>query len=141
MYSDNGTNLRGASAELKEFWINLDKAAVQDFASGLHIQWIFNPPKAPHMGGAWERLIRSVKTILHAIVKDQILTDPQLYTLLTEVESIINCRPLTKVSDDVNDYDALTPNHLLLGMHRNWASVAGVDESQCVSRKKYRHWE
>ena len=33
---------------------------------------------------------------------------------VAEVESIINGRPITKVSDDPKDCEALTPNHLLL---------------------------
>ena len=51
MYSDNGSNFRGATNELKEFINNLDQAAITNFATGLHIKWTFNPPKAPHMGG------------------------------------------------------------------------------------------
>ena len=31
------------------------------------------------------------------------------------VESFLNCRPLTSVSTDVRDIEALTPNHFLLG--------------------------
>ena len=38
-----------------------------------------------------------------------------LATYLTEIESLINGRPLIPISDDVNDMDALTPNHSLLG--------------------------
>ena len=35
-------------------------------------------------------------------------------TLFCEVECIINGRPITKVSDDVNDDVPLTPNYLLM---------------------------
>ena len=138
MYSDNGTNFRGATSELKEFVLSLDKEAISDFATTSRIQWSFNPPKAPHMGGAWERLVRSVKEVMYGLVKDHILTDPQLYTLATEAESIVNGRPLTYISEDPTDLQALTPNHILLGRHRNWASIKDVSELDLFSRKKYK---
>ena len=78
VFSDNGTNFRGASTELKEFLRQLDRSAIADFATTKNIEWNFNPPKAPHMGGAWERLVRSVKQVMTGLVKDQVLTDPQL---------------------------------------------------------------
>ena len=80
------------------------------------------------MGGAWERLVRSVKEVMHGLVKNHTLTDPQLLTLLTEAESIINSRPLTHLSEDANDLGALTPNHILLGRHRNWASITKIKD-------------
>ena len=138
MYSDNGSNFRGASNELKEFLNNLDQAAITNFASGLHINWTFNPPKAPHMGGIWERMVRSVKEVMSGLLKEHILTDPQLHTVLTEVESIVNSRPLTHVSDDINDLEALTPNHLLLGKHRNWGAIIDTNSKDVFSRKKWR---
>ena len=138
VFSDNGTNFRGASTELKEFLRQLDRSAITDFATTKNIEWNFNPPKAPHMGGAWERLVRSVKQVMTGLVKDQVLTDPQLYTLLTEAENILNSRPLTHISDDCNDMEALTPNHILLGLHRNWTSFAGTDDRDITSRKNWR---
>ena len=51
---------------------------------------------------------------MKALLKEQPLNDEGLLTLLAEVESIINGRQITKVSDDPKDSDALTPNHLLL---------------------------
>ena len=90
------------------------------------------------MGGAWERLVRSVKEVMTGLMKDRVLTDPQLHTFLTEAENIVNSRPLTHLSDDINDMEALTPNHILLGMHRNWSSIAGTDESDITSRKHWR---
>ena len=38
-----------------------------------------------------------------------------LYAFLFEVESILNNPPITPASDDVNDYEALTLNHILFG--------------------------
>ena len=61
MYSDNGTNFRGAYNELKKAIIEMDNDRITDFAVREQIEWDFNPPDAPHMGGAWERLVRSIK--------------------------------------------------------------------------------
>ncbi|XP_047736055.1 uncharacterized protein LOC125177755, partial [Hyalella azteca] len=40
--------------------------------------------------------------------------DEEFGTLMCEVEAILNNRPLTPVSDNPDDLEALTPNHLLL---------------------------
>ena len=90
------------------------------------------------MGGAWERLVRSTKQVMYGLVKDHVLTDPQLITWLTEVEHILNSRPLTHLSEDINDLEPLTPNHILLGRHRNWTSIADISETDVTSRKKWR---
>jgi len=47
-------------------------------------------------------------------MKEQVLDDEGLDTLMCEVEAIINGRPITKLSDDPRDAEPLTPNHLLL---------------------------
>ena len=138
IYSDNGTNFRGATNELKEFINKLDKTAIKNFATSLRIQWHFNPPSAPHMGGAWERLVRSSKEVMYGLVKDHVLTDPQLITLLTEVEHILNSRPLTHLSENADDSVALTPNHILLGRHQNWDSISDISEADITSRKKWK---
>ena len=80
----------------------------------------------------------SDQEILSGITGDRLLTEEQLYTFLTEVESILNNRPLTHVADNPSDLEALTPNHILLGMHKNQAFVTGVDEKEVTSRRKWR---
>ncbi|XP_070854994.1 uncharacterized protein [Drosophila suzukii] len=67
------------------------------------------------MRGAWERLIGSIKRFLSAICSAMKFTSESLQSALWEIELIINSRPLTFVSLDTNDDEAITPNHLLLG--------------------------
>ena len=61
------------------------------------IQWYFNPPAASHQGGVWERLIRSVRKILHAMIGEHLVNEETLVTFLVEVEKILNSRPITRV--------------------------------------------
>ncbi|XP_068234252.1 uncharacterized protein [Palaemon carinicauda] len=77
---------------------------------------IFTCLVTSHMGGCWERQIGTVRKVLSALVKEfgERLNDESLRTLLCEVESIVNSRPLTTVSDSVDDLEPLTPNHLLI---------------------------
>jgi transposase InsO family protein len=114
--SDNGTNLVGAEKELREAIKTWNVNQIHSHLSQSGIEWTFNPPSASHFGGVWERLIRSVRKVLYSVLHEQTihLNDEGLATLLCEVESILNGRPLTPTSDDPNDLSALTPNHLLL---------------------------
>ena len=77
----------------------------------INIDWHFNPPLGSHMGGAWEKIIRSTRTILRALIKEQLLNDEQLLTFMAEVEKILNDRPLTPVSHDPIDLRALSAKY------------------------------
>lgn len=114
IYSDNGTNFRGADAELRAATLEW-AGALKSFCLSRQVEWRFIPPGAPNQGGAWERLVRSVKTALGAVLHEKYPRDEVLHTLLTEAEHTINARPLTHVSVDISDPEALTPNHFLLG--------------------------
>ncbi|XP_046558819.1 uncharacterized protein LOC124267876 [Haliotis rubra] len=113
--TDNGSNFKGACRELKEAIQAWNLKQIDDFLTRKDIQWEFNPPTASHMGGVWERQIRTVRKVLNGLLcREKGLSDECLHTLFCEVEAIINSRPLTDVSDNVRDAEALTPNHLLL---------------------------
>ena len=114
IYSDNGTNFTGAKRELREAFERLDQQYVCNRLRKDDVQWFFNPPEASHQGGIWERMIRSVRKILTALLKEQRINDETLSTLLCEVEKILNDRPLTLLSDHPDDPEPLTPNKLLL---------------------------
>ena len=114
MRSDNGTNFIGAKRELQRAVNDWNQQRIADHLLQQDTQWIFNPPAASHMGGIWERQIRTVRSILVSLAGQQLLDDEGLSTLLCIVEGIINGRPLTKLSDDPRDLLPLTPNDLLL---------------------------
>ena len=67
------------------------------------------------MGGAIESIVKLTKRAIKVTINDHVLTEETLVNLLAEIESIINSRPLTPLSNDPNDLEALTPNHILLG--------------------------
>jgi len=87
------------------------------------------------MGGVWERMIRSVRKILAVVMKQQTLTDKSLLTLMCEAESTINSRPITVVSQDPNDLEPLTPNHLLLLRGPPAPIVNDVDKRDTYRRR------
>ena len=109
----NGTNFTGAEQELREALERLDQSKVYSRLRTDDVQWSFNPPEASHQGGVWEPIIRSVRKILGALLKEQLVNDETLSTLLCEVEKILNDRPLTPVSDHPDDPETLTPSKLL----------------------------
>ena len=114
MRSDNGRNFIGAERELRAAQRAWDQEKLQGKMSSRGIKWMFNPPAASHMGGVWERQIRTVKRILAALVKEQVMSHDALETLLVTVEGIVNNRPITAVSSDPRDLEALTPTTLAL---------------------------
>ena len=137
--SDQGTNFTGASSELAKALRQMDQDRIARYSVKMDVTWKFNPPGASHMGGAWERLIRSVRKVMTGLLGSSAsrLNDESLETLFCEVEMILNSRPLTKVSDDVNDASPLTPNHLLL--LRECPSVApGKFDQADVYRRRWR---
>ena len=138
MYSDNGTNFVGAYHELKQCLAELNQDAVQRYLAPQGIKWNFNPPSAPHFGGAWERLVRSVKLALKTIIKGVSVKESVLRTALIEVEAMLNSRPLTHNSADVTDFDALTPNHFLLGRANAAFSPVKVEDREINSRKRWK---
>ncbi|GFU47968.1 integrase catalytic domain-containing protein [Trichonephila clavipes] len=91
IYSDNGTNFVGAHRH-------------------------FIPPSSPHFGGIWESGIRSVKFHLKRVLGETILTFEELTTLLTQIEGLLNSRPLSYVNDsDIECISTFTPSHFLTG--------------------------
>ena len=87
-------------------------------------------------GSLWSRLW---KDHLKAITLDRIFTEEDLYTFLCEIEFIANQRPLTATSDDIKNYDVLTPNHFIIGETNANIRTSQFDNSQIDHRKKWKN--
>ena len=90
------------------------------------------------MGGVWERMVKSVKQILVALVKQQLLNDESLVTFMAEVERILNSRPICPVSDDPKDLEALSPSQLLLLKDNGCEPMCVTVKEDCYSRRRWR---
>jgi len=135
--SDNGTNLVGASKVLRTALREWNQSQINNYLQQQEIQWTFNPPAASHMGGSWERLIRSVRRILSALFTSQSISDEILLTVMAEVESIINSRPLVPVTFEPGTEEPLTPNHLLLFRSNHNLPPGLFDKRDCYARRRW----
>ncbi|XP_067023705.1 uncharacterized protein [Acropora muricata] len=119
MRSDNGSNFIGAGRELKEALAEMDENQVRQEMLKEKCDWFelkLNVPTASHMGGIWERQIRTVRSVLCALLEKNghQMNDEALRTFMCEAEAVVNSRPLTAEGTTSSDTaEPLTPNHFL----------------------------
>lgn len=152
VFSDNGTNLRGAEKELRVAVEGLNFEQIKDetnciFPAQSKMNWKFIPPGAPHFGGIWERMVRTVKSVLYIILKSKAPRDETLRSAIIEVENIVNSRPLTYSPNDVDSPESITPNLLLRGAVRDSIPLAGGFNcrkqwriSQAIADSFWKRW-
>ncbi|XP_065094450.1 uncharacterized protein LOC135714974 [Ochlerotatus camptorhynchus] len=117
VFSDNGSNFNGAKSELHDlYFLFRNRNAVDEIASFCQpkeISWKFIPPEAPKFGGLWESAVKTAKYHLKRTLKNAKLTFEEYATVFSQVEAIMNSRPLCSTSDP--DDEILTPGHFLIG--------------------------
>jgi transposase InsO family protein len=112
MVSDNGSTYLSAAEELKRLFQSI---SLKEAFNRRGVDWQFIPKRAPWYGGFWERLIGLTKTVLKKVLGRTHVTLSSLQTIIVEIEAVLNDRPLTHVSSDIEDEEPLTPSHLLYG--------------------------
>ncbi|XP_059223930.1 uncharacterized protein LOC131997268 [Stomoxys calcitrans] len=139
VFSDNGTNFVGASRSLAQDYKTFlktvhkfisDKYSLHDFS------WHFIPPHAPHMGGLWEAAVKSMKSHLRKVASNSKFTFEEFSTLLVRIESVLNSRPLSPMSENPTDLIPLTPGHFLRG-----TSLMAIPEDCSVNLSLLNRWQ
>ena len=119
-WSDCGTNFVGAQSYLKDITKDWNFHKIQSVLSeelACDFKWQWNVPHASHQNGVVESLIKSVRQALNSTCKNQAFTEEQWRTFLTEINYIVNSRPLYPSSNNIWECPPVTPNDLLIGQH------------------------
>ena len=139
---DCGTNFVGAKSELANALKEMNQNSIENYLRDQNCEWKFNPPHASHLGGVWERQIGTVRRVLDAMLLDigsSQLDDELLTTLIAEASSIVNSRPITAISSDMDEPIPLTPSMLLTLKKRPVASPPGKFVTQDLyARRRWR---
>ena len=135
--SDNGTNFTSGERELRESIQAWNHDKIHEEMLQRNIKWSFNPPYGSHHGGFWERCIRSIRRIPHALLLEKATDEEGPTTLMCEVEKILISRPITVVSEDSRDLEPLTLNHLLLLKSDTMMPPGVFQKEDLLSRRRW----
>lgn len=108
------------------------KLLFRSFLLDNHIEWHFIPPRSPHFGRLRKSAVRLLKHHLKRIITGVNLTFEELYSITTQIEAIVNSRPLMRLTEDKDDLEMLTPGHFLVGRALRSLPEVSVDESRHI---------
>ena len=115
VYSDNGGNFVAADKKLREGLKNLKNKQFHHSSLTQGTTWHFNPPRCSHQGGFYEAFFRLVRKLVRSIVGEATLDEYDLLTLVTEIERILNDRPIAALPSSPDDLSAITPSMIIFG--------------------------
>lgn len=154
IFSDNGSNFKGACNELK---LTLQELQTTQAHKEIHrwcyakgVIWHFQPAYSPHYGGLWEAGVKTLKNLIRDSLYYLSLTADELHTILISAEAVMNSRPYLPIhSTDPDAVCPLTPGHFLIGrplcsLPRQvdvGAKLQNLRHWDLVVRIQHEHWE
>jgi hypothetical protein len=115
IYTDNAKQFHASKLYFKNVFYSDD---LKEFLQNQSIQHKTIPAYASWVGGIYERQIKTVKQCLYKTIGRAKLTYFEMITQLSDIQNVVNSRPITYVHSDLNEIDALTPNKILK-LHSN----------------------
>ncbi|GBM05479.1 hypothetical protein AVEN_94768-1 [Araneus ventricosus] len=134
-----------------EYW-SMQNNAILEGLDGIELEyrktitWKFIVERGAWWGGFYERLVKSVMECLRKVLGRALLSFEELSTILTEVEAVLNSRPLTYVYNDLREPLPLQPVQFLnfarwdstLPINFREIIAAGSSRLSLIKRKKYQ---
>ncbi|XP_066251914.1 uncharacterized protein [Euwallacea similis] len=139
IYSDNATNFVGCNNELISIQTLMNSSQFKAYTLHSNIRWQFMPARSPHWGGLHEAAVKSCKHHLKRVLNGTHLHYEEFYTLTTQIEAILNSRPLAPMSSDPNDLNAFTPAHFLIGQELTAIPERDLTSDKINFTKRYQH--
>ncbi|CAL1272271.1 unnamed protein product [Larinioides sclopetarius] len=146
IYSDNAKTFVKGKKEIENLSKILSNSTVKDYVSKEKIVWKNIIERSPWWGGFYERLVKSVKECLHKILGRALLNFEEMSTVLTEIEAVLNLRPLSYVYGESDEPEPLTPMHFInFGQNQQTFPVTFAhiiesesEKSSLLKRKRYQ---
>lgn len=139
IFSDNGTNFVGANNIIISVQDLVEKSNFQGYLNHSKIKWHFLPARSPHFGGLHEAAVKSCKHHIKRVLKGVHLTYEEFYSLICQIEAILNSRPLIPISTDPHDLDVITPGHFIIGEQLTAIPEQDLTDQRINHVKRYRH--
>lgn len=140
IFSDNGRNFVGLMNDFSNF-LRKCPSDIIEYATSQQIKFRFIPPYAAHFGGLWEAGVKSCKHHLRRVVGNAHLTFEEFSTVLTQVEAVLNSRPLSPLSPDPTDLTPLTPAHFLVGRPLTTPARDNISDTPVHRLNRYQRVE
>ena len=130
IYCDNAKTFTSGENEIKRLYQTVSNTQCQRHFAQKGIRFKYTPVQASWFGGVHERLIGVTKLAIKKTLGKALVSLDELQTLIKEIQSVVNNRPLTHLSADINELKAITPNHLIYGHELSMLPVEDISENE-----------
>ena len=140
--SDNASQFQKIDNSLQRLLkMTANDQNINDFLANNGIRWKYITEKAPWMGGFYERLVGLVKKALKAALHLRKISLIELMTVVTEISSVLNTRPIVYFGDETN---ILSPSLLLKPGYKKFLPLStetDLDPGQCTANNIHVLWK
>jgi thymidine kinase len=142
--SDNATHFKAASQAIIKIWH--ESREIGNYLASHHIVWNYITENSPWQGGVWERVIGLTKSALNRAIGRKKISLPEMITVLTEVEAVLNSRPLTYIPSNeswriIRPIDCIQPGaNIGVPVLEEWDDKEDYEPNPTLNTKLINLW-